>query len=101
MFDNHSRHRKISKTRSHTTHRASQFEGWNGFNQFDLNPNHLPNHMQQSLDFQNSNKTYSHETKSDFNENSCEHGVPERQVVALPGINVPKVSSKRFHYGIN
>ena len=95
LVSNHPRHRKISKTRSHTTHRSSRNEGWDDFNQFDFNPNHLQNQMKQSLEFQNSNKTCLHATKSDFNEKICEHNVPERHVGALPGINVPKISSKQ------
>ena len=97
LFGNHSRHRKVSKTRSHTTHRSSHLEDWNEFNQLNLNTNYLPNHLKQSsqTEFHNSNKWCSHEPKSDFNEKMCEHNVPERQVGALPGINVPKMSSKQ------
>ena len=97
LVSNHPRHRKISKTRSHTTHRSSRKEGWDDFDQFNFHPNNLQNQNQikQSIEFQNSNKTCLHATKSDFNEKICEHNVAERHVGALPGINVPMISSKQ------
>ena len=113
ISDNHhqQRHRKVLKTRSHTTHKSSRKQEWNEFNSFDFNPNSLQNKIKQESQFQNSNKVNLHETKSDFCDTTFGHTMPEKQIGPLPGIltlsnnllanassasnNGPKISSKQ------